>query len=414
MERRFMIDNYVNSENTGGNKKYFRAINYILPIYPIIAQYDGLVISVGVTVMTLYSILILVKAKRLTLYMPFIVFSLFAIAMQFTQNFILPGCCTTYNNGNLKYMLVVVFIIASTWGLIDTDILYRVYRLVGLIVLIVLFIQAYQYYILGHNVYPWAFVDISGKNFWYSLGNRPSAFFAEPQALCSFLLPLLYLCLKKKEMWLAVIIVLACIISTSSLGIIISVTMIGVNIFFIRHIITKEAMFIFLFVASVTALILINGVLQSSYAFQKIEGINISDDVRLTRGFQIYGSFPGDKKITGVGMGNLPEYLVYNKNIRFGWMNLVRQDAWGYANAIASSFLYFGLFGGILFIYFIFSLAKYCRNAYLPMYTALIMLTFTTSIMMDSWFIFFFVFFFGMLAERGEIKTSILFLGKRK
>lgn len=390
------------------DNKTVNFINYLLPLYPILAQYKGPIISIGVTIMLLYSVIVLFKRKKITLYRPFIAFSLFAVIMQFVNGLILPRYITTYNNGNLLFMVVVIFIIVSTWGLVDITALYRTYKIIGIVVIFVASIQFFQLYILKQNVYPWAFIDITGEKFWYTYGNRPTAFFAEPQALCSFLLPLLFLSLKKKENWLSGIIILAAFLSTSSLGIIISLMMVGVNVFVVNR--NKLAKIIAGFVMLFSSVLLLFniGSVQSSYIIQKIMNINLSDDVRLARGFQIYNQFTLENKLIGVGSGNLPNYLLYLSDIRFDWMNLVRQDSWGYANAVASSLLSFGVLGGLLFIYFILSLRKYCSKEIIPMYLCILLLIITTSILLDSWFIFFFVFFFGVLIEEGKIKTYVL------
>ena len=84
-----------------------------------------------------------------------------------------------------------------------------------------IFYQSFQVYILGQsvstiNIFP--FLQSNSEN--YLLGyDRPHSFFLEPAAYCTWILPFLCMCMKRKEHIWMVFISISILLSTSSTGI---------------------------------------------------------------------------------------------------------------------------------------------------------------------------------------------------
>lgn len=387
-------------------------LNYFLPIFPIINQYIGPFVTWGITILVIYSVICLVRYKKMYFYKPLLGFILVAVVMQVISILRLSSDVTQYNTGNLLMILCVIFIITLTVQEIDLDLFYKVYRIIGIIVLIGLFYQAFIYYVLNMSLTPLminATEIISDTKLFY-VALRPSSFFSEPSAMCQMLLPLLYLALIKKEKILSSAIVVGCFLSTSSIGIVLSIIMVAIYIIVVNKKIALKFIFGTVAIFVVFFVLFSSSDFSSNYAINKILSINILDDVRISRGFQIYMSFPIEEKLFGVGLGGVANYLINDPTVNFDWMSLTKSAGWGYSNSIAGSFLYWGVFGGIMYIGFLFSFIKHINKEISIFYIPIIILVFVAQFMFDTTFLFYIMILLAIVFKSKKIKHDLIII----
>ena len=119
-------------------------------------------------------------------------------------------------------MYLCIFYLSIVTTRIDLNYFYNVYKILGSISAIVLIAQSIGLYIFNIPAAPinLFFIPQEFSLAWGDfLGARPSAFFSEPQAAASYLIPLLAISLHKNDIPIYTIITLGILCSTSSLGI---------------------------------------------------------------------------------------------------------------------------------------------------------------------------------------------------
>lgn len=123
----------------------------------------------------------------------------------------------------LEYLLSSV-VIAVLVCYLERDLFYKSWKVCGYIVGAAIIVQSFQIYVLGQSVYPIQLMtpvlsSVTGDA-WHSAITRPVAFFTEPAATCSYLLPLIFLAIRNKEMKNAMFFSVLILLTTSTSGLI--------------------------------------------------------------------------------------------------------------------------------------------------------------------------------------------------
>ena len=123
------------------------------------------------------------------------------------------------------------------------------------------------------------------------------------------------------------------------------------------------------------------------FSSNKIQNIDFSTDIRLTRGYYTFINLPFISKIIGVGFYNLYNFLL-NNNLYFSWIfgSLIPE----YTTGISAILVYFGLVPFVIFLIMLFKHIKlYKNNKYKIMLigTVIILMSIQTSLF-NVWFVF--------------------------
>ena len=129
-------------------------------------------------------------------------------------------------NGLLEDVVLYLMIYIVSNGDFDEDVLFKSWRIAGVIFGAGMLYHVYQLLVLGQDIYPISFIpgyDIAHEA--GEMSGRPTSFFSEPAAYVNSMLPLLFLSLRKRKFFWAAISAFLIVISTSTVGVILTAVM---------------------------------------------------------------------------------------------------------------------------------------------------------------------------------------------
>lgn len=331
-------------------KKKFSLMEIFIPLFCLINQYEIAGLHLGLICVIAVVALYFIKYREFYLYKPLFIFFLFMIVHDFFRMYI-----TGFNTGIWVERVLYLLILSSIYKKVDEENLFRVWKIIGIIVIAGIFYQSFQVYILGQsvstiNIFP--FLQSNSEN--YLLGyDRPHSFFLEPAAYCTWILPLLCMCMKrKKHIWM-VFISLSILLSTSSTGIL----MTGVIWLFYAFVSAGSDGKYFNSLMIVGVLIIGIGAFSNlsifSTAFNKLTNIsvtNTSNSVRLVLGFQLFWATPLIYKVLGIPYMNVENYMRSGKVVLRKYKLSLNLSYLGFVNAVGNCMLIYGVFGLLLYL----------------------------------------------------------------
>lgn len=246
----------------------------------------------------------------------------------------------------LSIMYFILFVIAD---ILNPNILYKVYWLVSALAIICVVIQAFEVWILKSPMTIMIpFYEYVTKDQSILLAsNRPSAFFLEPQHLCSFFLPLLLIEIKKQKYIRAGVLTFTIFLSTSTQGVVCSAILWSIFLMFDkqRELRSKIVMLV-LIIGFVSAFIYTN---LFTGAIDKIQSETFVNNIRIFRAFDVFSAMPVEDKLIGIGMKNVNSYLAYSR-VCDRWLMSELSPAHNFLSSLIGNFIEFGLIGGIAYI----------------------------------------------------------------
>lgn len=331
-------------------KKKISLMEIFIPLFCLINQYEIAGLHLGLICVIAVVALYFLKYREFYLYKPLFIFFLFMIVHDFFRMSI-----TGFNTGIWVERVLYLLILSSIYKKVDEENLFRVWKIIGIIVIAGIFYQSFQVYILGQsvstiNIFP--FLHSNSEN--YLLGyDRPHSFFLEPAAYCTWILPLLCMCMKrKKHIWM-VFISISILLSTSSTGIL----MTGVIWLFYAFVSAGSDGKYFNSLMIVGVLIIGIGAFSNlsifSTAFNKLTNIsvtNTSNSVRLVLGFQLFWATPLIYKVLGIPYMNVENYMRSGKVVLSKYKLSLNLSYLGFVNAVGNCMLIYGVFGLLLYL----------------------------------------------------------------
>lgn len=362
---------------------------FILATFCILAQYSLPLMSYGLILAVLYGISIVIIKKRIILNKGILLFTSWCII---SQLIIYISTGTFDINRNTYFFMFVAMFIIATLGLIEKNSFFKTYYFYGMICSILVIYQFILANVLGIpqsaiKILPVATED---AHFWIQNSSRVSGVFTEPQAYCSYIIPLLIILLFKRKFISAVFVSIAIFASTSSQGIILAVgSWLYYLIIYEKNILKKLLRFNIAILCGIPAIAIIGIMPIFAPILSKIMSIDIFGyDIRLTKGFQIYFAMPIWDQITGIGFGNLRDYLL-NGNFDFFWIPLTRVELLGYITTMSNVLVSFGLPAFLLYLnIFIRNRATMMPDAKLMLFIIFIS-SFTQTLLFNAWYIFY-------------------------
>lgn len=289
---------------------------------------------------------------------------------------------------SLIFFAIYYYILIISINVLDREHFYKYYKAIAIIIVLILYYQVFTYFIMG-NAFTNRYI------YYISRGNRFSSVFNEPTAFAAYLIPLLIISIERREIIFSSILIVALILSTSSLGII---SCFFIILYFLLKNINdiKKSKKLKNILYNISFIIIIFFIIFQffysdfySFAKDKILNIDYKENVRFSKGFIIYYLTPLTIKIFGTGIGNVASYS-RAKGIFLPYAAEGFYSAGGseYMNSIPYSFLAFGIIGGILFLIQIFNLFKIIDKKYRIMPYIFLFFMLVTSMFYGSMFVF--------------------------
>jgi hypothetical protein len=390
----------TNISSIGNNKvktlKYkFNDIKFIEILFPLsilLASYSIRGISLTFWILGLYSVAAVLTFKGKYYINKFIVF--FVLFTIFQQILVIgvngSGISTIFNN-TLESILVT-FIVVVISNRIRIRHIHRAYLVISLIAMIGIIIQAFQVYVQGNAVVPFQIIPglLGDTAQWNRPMHRPMGFFVEPEAYATFILPLLYLLLQKKKLIISAIVTFSILLSTSTLGVLMTGLM---WIWFIKKSKLNIAKKIAISLMIIIVVLIFSQSHLFQYAFLKLVNIDISDNARLSQGFHIWFQMPFRDKIIGIGRISLIDYILNNSIWLPSMITASGPHKWSYVTTIAGVLIHYGIIGGIAFGGFLLKLLKDKKGDRFII-ICIIALSFGRTLLFNSFFILWYTIYF--------------------
>ena len=361
---------------------------FILAVFSILSQYSLKIISIGMVLLLIYSLYIIFQKGKIIFNRGMLYFVLFSLLHQLLVYFVTD---TFFKNINTYFFMIVSIIMIAGGTMIEKEKFIKMYSMVSVVVSLFIIYQFIQINFFGVSVSPIRLFSIAKENlhYWNIDTNRPVSFFSEPQAYCSYIIPLLIYKISKKNMKFSVFLTLTILMSGSSQGILVSAFVWSYYIVIQEKRVNSKLGYILMAIIFICILF---GTDIFEFALGKIESINIFGyDVRLTKGFMIYTAMPFIDKIVGIGYGNLDTYL-RSGLFYFKWMMLTRPEIFSYITTMANVLVSYGV-GGFLFYINIFKKNWDCKEAAKILLLVILIISFSQTILFNAWYVFYWIVF---------------------
>jgi len=267
----------------------------------------------------------------------------------------MEGVGSEYYNTILEKLASLLVLVAIS-SRIDENQLYKSWAIVAVPVLAGLVFQSFMVYVFQKPVSPIPILPISSEMArpWAGSSLRPSSLFSEPSALVWFMLPLLFLAIKRRKYVFAIIITMAMFLSTSTTGILLSLLLwLAFSVFMPMS--RKEKI---LPITLVIAFVLLLAFLSVfSFAKKKLITTDIEESFRLGYGFKIISTMPKNQWLFGVPYSSVASYITDSGNVPASWYD-IRIPYFSFVNSFCQNFLEYGLIGAILYLNLFFALYR--------------------------------------------------------
>lgn len=320
-------------------------IEIFIPLFCLLSQYEIAGVQGGILCGSVVVCLYFIRYRELNLYKPLFVLFLFMLFHDIIKAFSIG-----FNVGIWIERVIYLLLLGCIRKRVDEENLYKVWKVIGVVCIFGLFYQSFQVYILGQSVSTiklLPFLESNSENYLLKY-NRPHSFFLEPAAYCTWMLPWLCMCMKRKKTVWMILISLSILLSTSSTGIL----MTGVIWLFYAFASARNEGKYFNSLMIVGILIIGISVFTNlsffTIALNKLTNISVKDtsnSVRLILGFQLFWAAPFIYKLLGIPYMNVENYLrsgevalnKYKLNLSISYL--------GFVNAIGNCMLVYGVVG---------------------------------------------------------------------
>jgi hypothetical protein len=381
-------------------------VNLLIPLCIMLAPYAILkqYYSVGLFLVLAYSIFSISFLKNDIQIPKNLLYFLIAFVGIYIINVFRTGKSLSMLNFMVGSVLTI-FYVSSLVKYFEFNRFYKNYKFLALASSCLVIFQALRLFIfhipaVPINLLPVAEADYSYWDFFK--GKRASGFFSEPQAFCSFVIPFFIFSLYRSEFLFSTITFVAILMSSSTLGLAISVMVMGYYLLFENKFGTSKV-FIIGGVALVFIVFASFGLLE--YTINKIQKTPLENNIRLVRGFYIYSKFISVDLLFGVSQ-DLQQYVI--SNIKEPWVALYtsagNQRLLGYTTSFSGLLIQFGLPSFIAYLLFLRKCFVNSSRDSKVLILVTFVLCFVQTIIFNAWFVFYISMVLGILKEKNKIK----------
>ncbi len=374
-------------------KKFKNVFEFAIPLFPVLAQYKFGFFSGGIILLVICVILELINNqgkisfdKRIKYFFYFLIF---VISRDIIRCFLGSDPIQTQFNRIIEYTFTfaLVFILCSKE--LDLDSIYRSWKFFGSIYCIGLIYHVVLIYIFSKAAYPISIFPGYILRPAESVATlRPTSFFAEPASFSDTMLPLEFMALKRKDIKIAAIVTAFILLSTSSVGIILSVIL-WILFLLEKNIDIKIKIFTIVIAFALSYLFIKIDVFRSS--FDKL--INVANGgstvhSRITGSFDVVKSLDPLSLVFGTNYNEVNNYIAQNIG-RFP-LGSEAVKSWSsvgvFLNTISRTIFMYGIVGLLIFLLPFVQLLK--KPNYLAKHYVIIILvaTFVQSLLLNPYY----------------------------
>lgn len=375
------------------NKSKVTLLEIIIPSFYILAQYQIAGISLGTIVSLGMLVIGIVKKKMLHLYLPLFILTTYMFVHDILKVVFVMNASFPINTW-IERFLFVVFLAYCT-NQINEDNLYKVWSIWGIVAIAGLVYHAILVYGLGQNVQMIRILPLTSESISFiNAYARPRSIFLEPAAYVTWILPLLYMTLKRYKYVFAAVITITILLSTSTTGLLMSILLWGVY-FFKSPNMNIQKKFALVGMAAIVIILFVKMPIFQDTIF-KATNTDFSSNLRITSGLEIYKDADLGVQLFGIPQGSTEQYFrevvvdlsKYNMSLNAHWL--------GFVNALARALLTYGILGGILYVYVFYRLFRYGNKEIYPYLLMCFISIFGQSVFFNSLFVMQFAVLLGI------------------
>lgn len=401
------------------NKK---VTEWIIPISCILLQYQAVVSTYGIIVLVIFVALHMIKNRCIKVDKQFL-----ALASIIAVQEVLSSLCFYITAETVMKSVITIFLIVIATSLANTNVrrerVILNFKVIGIICAVAIFLQTFMYIVWGIPVKSIMILpqDESVMHYWTTSNVRACGFFTEPQTYCSYMLPLLIICIERKEYKLSVFLTASLFLTGSSLGILMAAIIwlkvfresdISVNkkLYFLIAVLIGMLVFMKLDIFSVARekISTIYTDFSLYTAGTMINSHSYSNYLRLIKGWVTFAGLPILAKILGVGINGLIPFMS-TTGIRFSWSGQWGFDSLmlGYYTSAAGVFLECGIIVAILYYLFIANSIRGSSKVAKNILIIMLIQSFTTQMFFNGIFTFYFLLYYLFTDKKNMITIRI-------
>lgn len=358
----------------GEFKEGLSFLDVFLPLYCILSQYWLGPVTVGNWILGVYALALIVMSptKRFRLDGLLLLFLTYAVISQ-PLVMIFEGFINKNVANVLLTMSCLLVIMGVLWDRIHLEKFTKCYEVAALIVAVTVLLQSYQAFVLGQQTPPIRILPMASDENWAMTSNRPCSFFSEPQALVSWLAPLLFVEGVNGRYGKMFGVSLVMLLSGSTMGVV--VVCFAWVLFIVKGDSSAQVKFLLLIVLVVLAAAYLNlPVFETGRDKLASSGVEkFSDYLRLQKSIDIYVALPLLNQIFGIGHAML-EPLLSGGYLDLGLSRLVVESG-NYMSALFGVFVTYGFVGGVLYWFAILRRISFKRDELASSMFALILIS---------------------------------------
>jgi hypothetical protein len=143
---------------------------------------------------------------------------------------------------------------------------------------------------------------------------------------------------------------------------------------------------------------------------RKILAINFADDIRLTRGFLVYATFPIADALLGINDG-LQAYVLENINAWWVAAGIASESEHllGYVTTVAGMFVWYGAFAGAMLFALFLALLRHEDPEWRILLYVIVLLSFSQTILFNAWWLFYYSVYLGLCDKRQYGRNYVSF-----
>jgi len=389
-------------------------MSYFIPFFMILAQYPIFsTFTFGIFVIMMYSFLYYLTVNDKIYVHKYLLYLTLYITLMEVFDMVRGGFVRDGQINSILMMYIWLFVVSVSSSIIDIKKMYKVFSIIGIVSIVVIFYQSVFIYGLHQPMKPIAILPIpSTRSFVWEAAMRPAAFFTEPAAYVSYMLPLLFLSINFKKYIFSLFIIISILLSGSSSGIIfLAIYALYSTFFMIKGVSKKFLLLIGLIL--VTYLFFTVGIFDS--AIKKIATTDFEHQIRVAKGFLIYYEMNLQEKLFGI-VGSVGHYILANLH-SFPWANIYIIDhkihLLDYITSFSGEMVKSGIFASFLYIVMFYKMFKYDDISSRGMLLLIIISTFISSFSYNSWFAYSYIMYFVMINPKINKNFIILKYGDK-
>lgn len=407
-----------NSINKKGFSKAESRWSLLLPFAFLLVQYGYGLGNIMLTYCILFAGYCVVRYQEFPVFRSLSVYTVWYVFILLCTVFVFDHSAGLPYWSRLFQILISGYCVAIIAKHLDKDALYKCWKVVGLIVCAVIGYQFFQTFFLKQSVLPIQLLPVSNEVLmrnenWTTYSDRPVAFFTEPAMVVAFLTPVLLFAYQKKEWLVAIVVSLAILLSGSTSGVVALAIMWAFFVINFRSSATYRIALIIVMIAAVYAF------LNLSYFSDSIDKISFelsgessNMNVRVMRGWWIYGTLDLRSKLFGISDYNISSY-VYGHAEEFTWQTGYEENF--YLNTAQRILIQTGIVGAILYIWMLIKLWMSTNKAVKPYLTVVIVsMFFASNFFVNGMFVMQFIVLLSYLKRYEVPSEEIVKMQKQK